>query len=290
MRQIGNFSLQTIVESQEPFADPFEFFPDATQDVLDANASWLNPHYVDAQTGRLIFCFQSYIVRTEHHTILVDSCIGNDKERPTRPNWHMRKGPFLGDLAALGLQPDDIDVVLCTHLHADHVGWNTQLVDGRWVPTFPNAKYVMARDEYRFWEGRFRDDPSGVRSVSFGDSVLPVMEAKQAVLVDMDHEIEDGVWLDPAPGHTPGSVIVNLRSGDATAALLGDTIHHPVQLARPDWSSFACEDQALSATTRRALIERFADTDTLMAPAHFAAPTVGHIISAGDAFGYRLSE
>ena len=289
MRQINDFTLQSVIEIEEPFLAPFEFYPDATQKVLDAHAHWLQPRHQDVESGRLIFCIQSYIVRTQHHTILVDSCIGNDKERPTRPAWHMRKGTYLSDLANLDVRPEDIDFVLCTHLHADHIGWNTRLVDGRWVPTFPNAKYIIGRREYDFWEQRYRNDPTGPRHISFVDSVLPVVEAKKAVFVDGDHQIEDGVWLEPAPGHTPGNMVVNLRSGQDAAVLLGDTIHHPIQLKRPDWSTVACEDKALSAKTRRDLIERYADTDTLMAPAHFVAPTVCHFVSEDEAFGFHFS-
>ena len=287
MQRIGAFTLQSVIELEAPFLSPFDFFPDATEDVFDRHAHWLKPRYQDTASGRLIFCFQSFILRTAHHTILVDSCIGNDKQRPYRPDWHMRKGSFLADLAAIGVRPEAVDFVLCTHLHADHIGWNTRLEDGRWVPTFAAAKYVMSRREYAFWEERHRTDPTGPRQIAFADSVLPVVEANKAELVDGDHQIEDGVWLEPAPGHTPGNMVVNLRSGAATAVLLGDTIHHPVQLKHPDWSSMACEDKALSARTRRGLIERYADTATVMAPAHFPAPSICRFVSDGDAFGFR---
>ena len=288
MRQLNDLQLMSVVEIEVPFLGPFDFFPDATQDVFDAHAHWLKPRYQDPDTGRLMFCFQSYIVRTPHHTILVDSCIGNDKDRPNRPDWHRRNGTFLADLARLGIRPEDIDMVFCTHLHADHIGWNTQLVDGRWVPTFPNAKYLLGRTEYDFWEQRYRADASGPRQIAFADSILPVVDAGQAVFVDGDHAVEDGVVLEAAPGHTPGNMVVNLRSGDASAVLLGDTIHHPIQLKRPDWSCMACEDKALSATTRRGLIERYADTSTLMAPVHFPAPSVCRFVRDGDAFGFEM--
>ncbi|MDP6353293.1 MAG: MBL fold metallo-hydrolase [Alphaproteobacteria bacterium] len=289
MHQINDFRLQSVIEAEEPFVAPLAFFPDATQDVFDAHGHWLRPRFQDPETGSLIFAFQSYVLRTARHTILIDSCIGNDKVRTNRPGWHLRQGSFLDDLAAIGVRPEAIDFVLCTHLHADHIGWNTRLVDGRWVPTFPNARYVIARREYDFWEQRHRTDPDGPREIAFADSVLPVVEAGKSVFVDGDHQIEDGVWLEPAPGHTPGSMVVNLRSGDATAVLLGDSIHHPIQLKRPDWSCMACEDKAQSAQTRRGLIERYADTDTLMAPAHFAAPSPCRFVRDGDAFGFEAA-
>jgi len=287
MHRINDVTLQSVIEVEEPFVDPLAFFPDATQEVIDAQVEWLKPRYQDPATGHLIFCFQSYILRTAHHTILVDSCIGNDKERPNRPGWHKRSGSYLAELAGIGVDPAEIDFVLCTHLHADHIGWNTQLVDGRWVPTFPNARYVMARREYDFWEQRYQSDPGGPRQIAFADSVLPVVEANKAEFVDGDHQIEDTVWIEPAPGHTPGNVVVNVRSGDDSAVLLGDSIHHPIQLKHPDWSCMACEDKAQSAVTRRGLIERYADTSTVMAPAHFIAPSLCRFVSEGNAFGFR---
>jgi glyoxylase-like metal-dependent hydrolase (beta-lactamase superfamily II) len=286
---VGDFGLTRVVEMEGPTFAPGELFPDATADVFEAHKDWLVPRHVDPATGQLVMCVQTYIVRTPRHTILVDTCVGNHKSRPARAAWHMRDGPFLADLAAAGVHPEAVDFVLCTHLHVDHVGWNTRLLDGRWVPTFPNAKYIFARREYDFWEERLRAalaDGHGEDS-PFADSVLPVMEAGQAVLVDMDHGIEDGVWLEPAPGHTAGNVVVNLRSGAERAVLTGDVMHHPVQLLRPDWSSGFCEDKALSHSTRRAIIERYAETDTLIAPAHFASPTVGRIVRMGDCFGFR---
>ena len=289
VRRLGEFGLTRVIELEGPGFVPGELFPDATADVFEAHAGWLVPRHVDPDTGRLVMCIQTYVVRTPRHTILVDTCVGNHKPRPGRPAWHLRDGPFLADLAAAGVRPEAVDFVLCTHLHVDHVGWNTRLLDGRWVPTFPNAKYIFARREYDFWEARLREAVAAGRGKDspFADSVLPVMEAGQAVLVDMDHEIEDGVWLEPAPGHTEGSVVINLRSGDSHAVLTGDVMHHPVQLLRPDWSSGFCEDKAQSHRTRRAIIERYAETDTLVAPAHFASPTVGHIVRAGDCFGFR---
>ena len=288
MAVIGEFQISRVVEGEGPLFDAQTFLPDSTPDVIEANADWLIPQYIDPDSGQLILAIQSYIVRTPRHTILVDTCVGNDKPRPMRPMWDMMNGPYLADLAVAGVQPEEVDFVLCTHLHVDHVGWNTRLVDGRWVPTFPNAKYIFAKKEYDFWETRHREGTQGPVPNVYDDSVLPVMEAGQAVLVDMDHQIGDGMWFEPAPGHTEGNVVVNLQSNDASAVLSGDVMHHPLQLVRPEWSSRACEDRDLSATTRRALIERYADTDTLMAPAHFASPSMGHIVSKGDAFGYRL--
>ncbi len=287
MVSVGEFELSRVVEMEGPAFEPDFLLPDSTPEVFAEHASWLEPRYVAPDSGLLVLSMQTFVVRTPRQTILVDTCVGNDKQRPARPGWHLRDGPFLDDLARAGVRPEEVDVVMCTHLHADHVGWNTRLVDGRWVPTFPNARYVFARREYEFWEARHRDAPDEPRDHgAFADSVLPVVEANMAVMVETDHQFDDGVWFEPAPGHTVGNVVVNLCSKGRRAVLTGDVIHHPVQLARPDWSSRFCEDKALSRRTRRALIERYADSDTLVCPAHFASPTVGHIVAAGEAFGY----
>lgn len=290
MRQVGEFEVKRVVESETPFIEPEVFLPDFSPDVLEANKDWLVPQYVDPATGKIILAIQSYVVRTGRHTILVDACVGNDKPRPARPAWHLAQFPYLEEMGKAGVRPEEIDFVMCTHLHIDHVGWNTRLQDGRWVPTFPNAKYIFARKEYEFWEERDRTGGEGPVPNVFDDSVLPVMEAGQAELVDMDYQFDDGLWFEPAPGHTAGNVVINLQSGGDTAVLSGDVMHHPLQLCRPEWSSRACEDHAQSASTRRALIERYADTSTLICPAHFASPSMGHIVSHGDAFKYRLAD
>lgn len=288
MINIGQFEIIRVIESEGPFLEVQSFIPDADQAVVEANRDWLMPRFIEPASNKIILNIQSYILRTPRHTILVDTCVGNDKPRPGRPMFDHLSLPYLADLAAAGVRPEEVDFVLCTHLHVDHAGWNTQLINGRWVPTFPNAKYIFARTEYEFWERRHLDGSEGPVPNVYDDSILPVMQAGQAVLVDADHQIDDGLWFEPAPGHTPGNVVVNLQSQGATGVLTGDVMHHPLQLIRPEWSSRACEDPVQSAATRRALIERYADTDTLIAPAHFASPTMGHIISKGDGFGYRL--
>ena len=251
-QRIGAFTVSRVMEFEGPIFAPDFLFPDADAATIRANADWLMPSFIDPDSGRLIMSFHSYVVRTPRHTIVVDTCLGNDKHRPAREFWHMRRGSYLQDLAAMGVAPEQVDFVMCTHLHVDHVGWNTRLVDGRWVPTFPNARYVFARTELAHWQDAAASDPGEpVNHGSYQDSVLPVGEAGQAVLVENDHQIEDGIWLEGAPGHTPGNVMVRLRSGGDDAVLTGDTIQHPVQLARPDWSSRFCDDLDLSRQTIR---------------------------------------
>ena len=287
---IGDMTVSRIVEYEGPIFPPGFLFPDADEDTLRANADWLQPAFIDPETGHLIMSFHSYVVRTPRHTILVDTCLGNHKHRPQRDFWHMRDGPYIADLAAMGIAPEDVDFVMCTHLHVDHVGWNTRLVDGRWVPTFPNARYLFGRRELEHWQSVAAAAPDApVNHGSYQDSVLPVVEAGQAVLVDDGHTLDDGIWVEDAPGHTPGNAMISLKSAQGNAVLTGDTIQHPLQLARPDWSSAFCDDPALSRESRTRLIEGAADTDTLVLTGHFPDPVAGRIVSAaGGGFRFRF--
>ena len=289
MYKLGELEIHRAIESEVPIFDTFTFFPDATREVVEANKDWLMPRYIDPKTIEVILCIQSYVIKTSHHTILVDTCVGNHKSRPARPSWHMQNSPFIEELASVGVHPEEVDFVLCTHLHVDHVGWNTKLLDGRWVPTFPNAKYIFSRNEFELWAARYEKGETVPVPLVYEDSVLPIVEAGQAIIVEDTHQIDDGMWLEPAPGHTPGHVMHNLKSGEETALMSGDVIHHPLQLIRPEWSSRACEDPHLSAVSRTKMLERVADTNTLLCPAHFGSPTMGHVIShATDGFRYRL--
>ena len=182
------------------------------------------------------------------------------------------------------LTPEDIDIVMCTHLHIDHVGWNTQLVDGRWVPTFPNARYVFSADEYRHWETLIGG--SEVGDNVFNDSVLPVVEAGRADLVKNDHEIDHGIVLEPTPGHTPGHVALHLDNGGDTALFTGDLFHHPLQIAEPQLSSVVCTDADLSRQSRYDFLNRYGDSDVMIYPAHFTGTEIGKIVSAGE--GWRF--
>ena len=284
---VGNISISRVVETEGPFLQPQQLLPDSTAEVIESHKHWLAPHFL-APDGMFIMSIHTYVVRTKHHTILVDTCIGNDKERSLFPAWSRLQGPYLQNLEQLaGVKPEQVDYVLCTHLHVDHVGWNTRLVDSRWVPTFPNAKYLFARKEWEYWKGEYeagRDAGDG----AIADSVLPIVEAGKAVLVEGDHAIDDEVWLDPTPGHTPGHVCVHVKSGGKEAIMTGDMMHHPVQCAEPQWSSGFCTDPEQSRQTRRAFLDRYADSGVTILAAHFASPTAGHIVPAGNTWRLKV--
>ena len=284
--RIGDFAVHRISEFEGPFITPEVFFPGYDPNVLKANPDMQGPSLIDPASGKLVFSFHSFLVQTGRHTILIDSCIGNHKERPTRPQFHRLQSPYLADLARVGVTPEDIDYVMCTHLHWDHVGWNTQLTNGQWVPTFPNARYIMARREFEHWRAMHERGEESPHVRAFDDSVLPVVRSGQSVLVNDDYAFEDGLWFEPAPGHTPGNVVIHARSRDDRAVFLGDVIHHQFQLMQPAWSTLACTDPVLSKATRVRLIEEYADAGTRLLPGHFPAPTAGRIVRRGGAYRY----
>jgi glyoxylase-like metal-dependent hydrolase (beta-lactamase superfamily II) len=286
--RFDDVTVDRCVESEGP-----SFYPEFIFPALEAEAfarereDWLDDRLVDAASGRLLMSLHSYVIRTRHHTVLVDTCVGNHKHRPDTPPWHLRDGPFLDRLRDMGTAPEDVDFVMCTHLHVDHVGWNTRLENGRWIPTFPNARYLFHRTEYEHWETAQMPEGSGnTRRDAFEDSVLPVVSAGQALLVDGDHAIDDQIHLEPAPGHTPGHVFAHLRTPRGHAVFTGDCIHHPVQIAFPDLNSRYCVDPALAGATRRDIVERAADTDIIMLGAHFPAPVAGRVVT--DAGRWKL--
>jgi glyoxylase-like metal-dependent hydrolase (beta-lactamase superfamily II) len=282
---LGDVTVHRIVEMERPFMPAREMLPDLTPELLDENRHWLALAALDAEDN-FVLCFQSYVVRTPHHTILVDTCIGNDKHR-ARPVWHQKTdSAYLDGLAAAGFSVEDIDFVMCTHLHSDHVGWNTKLVDGRWVPTFPKARYVFAKTEYDYWAETNAKTPVP----PYGDSVLPVMEAGRAELVSDDHALGDHVRLLPTPGHTPGHVAVCFGRGRDEAVMSGDLMHSPIQTRYPELSPRFDTDPAQAAVTRRAFLERYCDTATLCCTAHFPSPSHGRIKRWSEGFRCEMVE
>ena len=277
----GDLTIQRIVEQETTFLPALDMLPGLTSEVLAENRAWMGQAGAIDPQDTLILAFQSYVVKTPHHTILIDSCIGNDKPRPARPKWHMKTDDtYLRALSAAGLGVGDIDFVMCTHLHVDHVGWNTRLENGRWVPTFPNARYIFGKGEFDYWTAQH----AKAEVPPFADSVLPVVEAKKAEIVTNDYQIGDHVRLLPTPGHTPGHVAFAFGRGKDEAVFSGDLMHSPLQTRYPELSAKFDVDQAQAATTRRNFLERYCDTDTLCCTAHFPSPSTGKIRRWGGGF------
>jgi glyoxylase-like metal-dependent hydrolase (beta-lactamase superfamily II) len=276
--RIGEVWVTKIVELEVTGGSRF-ILPQATYEAV-LPIDWLRPDFAD-ERGRLKMSIHALVVETPSRRIVVDTCLGNDKENRRIPTWNRLQTSFLADLAAAGYSRETIDTVICTHLHVDHVGWNTMLVDGRWVPTFPNARYLMGRVEHAHWTQQDeREDMTAVLT----DSVTPVWNAGLVDLVETDHRICEEISLVPTPGHTPGHVSVRIASGDEESLITGDFMHHPCQIARPEWSSTADSDPALARQTREQTLTRLAGTSTLVIGTHFAGRTAGHVVRDGDAF------
>jgi len=283
---LRDITIHPVVEQQGTFFDALEFFPTLSQELLGENRSWMEPIFLDPTSGKLVMCVQSFVVKTRHHTILIDSCVGNHKPRPTRPFWNMMNSDrFENSLAAAGIGVADIDFVMCTHLHVDHVGWNTRLENGRWVPTFPKARYVMADRELAYWTQKEKDDPAGAPWIT--DSVLPIVAAGRAQVVKSDFALEESLQFVPTPGHTIDHYAVLVgRPGD-DVLITGDMIHSPLQGKYPELGMRADYDSKQAGATRRKIFDRFCDASTRMCVTHFPeAHSVGRVRRWDD--GYRF--
>jgi glyoxylase-like metal-dependent hydrolase (beta-lactamase superfamily II) len=286
---LGAATATRIEESYEPNFEAKTFFPDWTPGTVREHGSWMIPNHYDEATGLLELSIHSWLLRTGGKTILIDTCVGNQKARK-RPQWDRMNTPYLDRLKTAGVTPDEIDMVMCTHLHVDHVGWNTRLDNGRWVPTFPNAKYVWSREDFDYYATLDADPEKGpANGGSFRDSVLPVVDAGMAQMVAGAAQLEDGLAITPAPGHTPGTIRIELDSKGERAVFCGDILHHALQVYHPEWNSFACVDPDKARTSRRATIEHCAGSGALLMPCHFGAPFHCHIDHKGDGFVPRFA-
>src|SRR6187402_229121 len=232
--KLGAATATRVEESYEPNFDAKVFFPDWTPEIVREHGRWMSPNHYDEASGWLKLSIHSWLLRLGGKTILIDTCVGNHKSRKHRPKWDMMNTPYLDRLKAAGVTPEQIDMVMCTHLHVDHVGWNTRLDNGRWVPTFKNAKYVWSKADYDHFLRIDRDPEKGPAiGGALRDSVLPIVEAGLCQMVDGTETIEEHLSLTPAPGHSPGHVLINLASQDRQAFFSGDIIHHVIQIYHP---------------------------------------------------------
>ena len=275
---LGRLRVFTVVERAGP-TRPTWLLPEAIPEAVERHRSWLAPHFLDDK-GRFLQSIHAFVIRAPGLTAIVDTCVGNDKDRDGRAPFHMMRTSFLDDLRAAGVAPESVDLVLCTHLHVDHVGWNTRLDGGRWVPTFPNARHLFGRREWEHWSSERDADTQRIMA----DSVAPIVDAGLADLVDMDHRISDEMWLEPTPGHTPGHVCVRLETSAGRAVFSGDLMHRTVQVAEFQWNSRFCHDPARARTSREAFVTSHADSGILVLASHFPKP--GYIVRRDG--GYRF--
>jgi glyoxylase-like metal-dependent hydrolase (beta-lactamase superfamily II) len=273
--QYGNATVSRVIDL-DPFALPLSFlFPDATMEALAPACAALAGTYVDWAHATVLLAVQSHLIRFAGKTILIDACVGEHKSRPARPEWHQRKATdYLPRLAACGCTPEDVDIVMCTHLHADHVGWNTRLDSGQWVPTFANARYLMSQTEIDYRAGEAAARPEADHG-SFKDSVLPVIERGMVKTVQAGDDIVDSGRVVALPGHAPGQIGLEIEAGNGEHLLFcGDAIHSPLQVFQPDWSSAFCHDRSLAIATRRKLLERAATEGLRLVPNHLRGPSM----------------
>jgi glyoxylase-like metal-dependent hydrolase (beta-lactamase superfamily II) len=288
--ELGRMRIHKVHEMDSP-VPLLSQLPGTTADDMKRLLGWYDqPDEVtaDPETSFMTFSVHSWVIEIDGKRILIDTCCGNHKNRDL-PEVHQLDTDYLGNLRRAGFAPEDIDMVMCTHLHFDHVGWNTQLENGKWVPTFRNARYVFGRRDFEY----FKTDPDGeaLHNAAFIDSIVPVMEAGQGDVVEEDsiahREIGNGVWLEPAFGHSPGCCTVNAQADGPPGVFWGDVIHHPVQLIRHDLPFAFDTDGASACKVRKATMERLADTDTMCFPAHFRRTSAGFVKRDGDAFRYE---
>ncbi|MFB4270032.1 MBL fold metallo-hydrolase [Nonomuraea sp. GTA35] len=287
---LGDVTITRVREYYGPVEmTPETFFPESSPRTWQEHASWLEPHFVDPETRIVNSAVQTWLLRSEGRNILIDTGVGNHKERPYSPVWTRLDTDFLDNLAGAGVRPEDVDIVVNTHLHVDHVGWNTHL-DGRtWVPTFPNATYLISRPDFDFWNPANEHKPllgRGNQNV-FEDSVAPVHEAGLTRLWEDSYTIDSNLRLTLAPGHTPGSSVVTLESGTDRAVFVGDMLHSPVQFVEPDANSCFCEDPAEARATRRKVLGWAADRGALVVPAHLGGQGAAEVVREGSGFAIK---
>ncbi|MFJ9080158.1 MBL fold metallo-hydrolase [Streptomyces sp. NPDC102278] len=285
---LGNVTVTRIEEMHGPIMPTDQFFPDLPEQAWKDQRAMLVPDHLGADDALVHVALQTWLLRSEGTIILVDTGVGNDKARPAVAAWDRLRLDYLGNLARAGVRPEDVDLVINTHLHVDHVGWNTRLIDGDWVPTFPNATYLMPKADFEFWNPANNPDVTGgVNENVFEDSVAPVHAAGQVQLWEEGHTIDGSLRLEAAPGHTPGSSVVTLTSGSDRALFVGDLMHTPLQVTHPDHNSCFCQDPAQARTTRRRLLGRAADTGALVLPAHFSGHSALEVEHQGSGFAIK---
>ncbi len=284
--KIGDVTITSIIERDGPWRRPVDMFPSYDHETAKRHLETIEPETFDPATGKMIITYQTFVVRTPKHVVLVDTCLGEGKGHPAPMDFDTQ--PWLDNFKKAGLSFEEITHVFCTHLHIDHTGWNTRLVNGRWVPTFPNAKYIFHKDEYAFWEAATQEGKNPPGNV-WTYNCRPIVEAGQALLVDNMYELDDTFTLTPTPGHSPRHVCVNISSKGQRAVVTGDMMHHALQCREPEWSTIFDVDRAEAAQSRRNFLARVCDTSTVLLPIHFPAPCAGLIKPHGkNGFDYKF--
>lgn len=290
--RIGKYHVTRIEEMLTPGFAPDYLFPDFDSGILNEHQLLLSPRFWDEASRKVMSSMHSWMIRDDRHTILIDTGCGNDKSRalPMFQRFHHLHLPYLDRLLEAGVRPEDVTLVICTHLHVDHVGWNTRLVDGQWVPTFPNAKYIFSKRELDHWQSPAGELAMPENMAVIADSVMPVIEAGQVEFVDDGASILEGLIFQDAIGHTAGHGLLKLESGNDAAIFPGDSLHQPMQVFRPDWNSRFCEMVEEARSTRRVILDYCHDRNALLLPAHFGSPHGGYVKRAAAGYGFTPAD
>ena len=278
--KVGDVKITRIIEGER--AGAMFVVPDAIPENI-IKMPWLQPYFSDSK-GNTIVSVHALVIETKEKCIIVDTCLGNDKERHI-PSWNNLQTKFLEDLESAGYKTDDIDTVLCTHLHTDHVGWNTILVDDKWEPTFKKADYLFGREEWNYTEKQLGNP---LYAEFINDSIIPIIDSGLVKFVELDEKICEEITLEPTLGHTPGHVSIKILSNGEKAAITGDFLHHPCQMEKLDWISSADWDPELAKETRRRKLLNYADEKTLVFGTHFASPSAGYVVKKDDHFIFEV--
>ncbi len=278
--QIGDVTVTRIVELWN-FTDHINMtISDAEPEEVIA-MRWLHPHYATPD-GQQVMNFQGFVVQSPTMNVMLDTCIGNGRDRAYDVFANMNTS-FVQDIGTLGLRPEDIDVVLCTHLHFDHVGWNTYWDGQQWAPTFPNARYLFGKTEYDAWQDMRTHEEHGLHDVRhLLDSIDPIVDRGLADFIEPNHRLSDELWVEPSHGHSPGHIHLCIESKGERGVITGDLMHHPIQTAMPHRPARFDMDVARGQKTRVDFVEKYKDSGVLVIGAHFADPTAGWIRSEGD--------
>lgn len=288
MIRLGEFEISRVEEVV--LDEDTSLLAHWNDDVFEQHRSWIAPDFYNEERKVFHTIIQCWILKTPSHTIVIDTCGGNDKDRPLSPRFHRLATQFPERLRAAGVEPDKVDMVILTHLHVDHVGWNTRLDGDRWVPMFPNAQHIVSAVELEA-----RDPQRGAASRppaawnTYNDSVAPILEAGLVRTVEGNETLLPGIELVPIPGHAPGQMAVLARSNGQEAFFIADVMHNPIQIRYPDWNSKYCENQDLARETRAKVLRHAADNGSLIFPGHFGSPHCGYVRRAGDGYVFEPS-
>lgn len=284
--KVGDARVTRVEETYRATYPIRQAFPQCTADHVAAHAHWLAPHHYDPESGCIKLAVQSWLIDAGGEKILIDCCCGNHKKKPGRPFWEDLSEPYLERLAAAGARPDEIDLVMCTHLHHDHVGWNTIQREGKWIPTFPNARYVFSKPDVDYFSKIDADPGQGPAELgTFRQCVIPILEAGKADLVSGgSHRLNELIEIAPAPGHSPGHVVFKLENKGQRGVFIGDVIHHLLQVYYPDWNFPKNSDAEQARASRRMVLDDIAATGALILPGHVGFPFAGRIEKVADAY------